>query len=273
MLEQQLFPPHAPERHAPRGRERAACAPHAPRQNRVLAALPGADLLRLLPDLESVPLPPGWTVHRAGDREKHIHFLTAGIVARFHATASGASAAFAVTGSEGVIGVAAFLGGDSTPGQAVVLSAGHAYRLKADRLKREFEHGGALAHLLLRYTQALIAHTGQLAVCNRHHALDRRLCHWILSCLDRTPSNELAMTHEALAGMLGVRRVGVTEVAGNLQQAGLVRCHRGHIAVLDRAGLEARACECYAIVRREYDRLLPSMRTGGDADALSTRRH
>jgi CRP-like cAMP-binding protein len=236
-----------------------------PRHNHLLAALPPDDYDRLLPDLEPVPLPAGWAVHGAGDREKYVHFLGAGIVSRFHVTATGASAEFAVTGNEGVIGVASFLGGESTPSQAVVLSAGLGYRLRAAQLRHEFEHGGPLSFLLLRYTQALIAQIGQIAACKRFHSLEQRLCRWILSCLDRLPSNELAMTQELIAHMLGVRREGVSEAAGTLQEAGLIRCSRGHIAVLDRLRLEARACECYAVVRREYDRLLPHEETRGSA--------
>jgi CRP-like cAMP-binding protein len=183
---------------------------------------------------------------------------------------SGASAEFAVTGNEGVIGVASFLGGESTPNQAVVLSAGFAYRLRADLLKNEFKHDGPLPHLLLRYTQALIAQAGQTAVCNRHHALEQRLCRWILSCLDRLPGNELTMTQELIASMLGVRREGVAEAAGKLQKSGLIHTSRGHIAVLDRPHLEAQACECYAVVRREYDRLLHVENAIGNAGAHGT---
>jgi CRP-like cAMP-binding protein len=214
------------------------------------------DYERLLPDLEPVPLPLGWTVHRAGDREQYLYFLTAGIVSRFYVMENGASAHFAITGSEGVIGVTSFLGGESTPSQAVVLNAGYAYRLGAALLKNEFERDGPLARLLLRYTQALLCQTGQIAVCNRHHTLEQQLCRWLLSSLDRVPSNELTMTQELIAHMLGVRREGVTEAAGKLQQAGLIHYSRGHIAVLDRPRLEARVCECYAVVKREYDRLL-----------------
>src|ERR1035437_8867366 len=239
MLGLHSFPPYPETHFASKDRERAVSAQHAPRQNRLLAALPLEDYERLLPDLEPVPLPLGWTVHRAGDREKYLYFLTAGIVSRFYVTQNGASAEIAVTGSEGVIGVASFLGGESTPSQAVVLSAGYAYRLGADLVKNEFEHDGPLSHLLLRYTQALIAHTAQIAVCNRHHSLEQQLCRWILSRLDRLPSNELTMTQELIADMLGVRREGVTEAAGKLQKAGLIHNSRGHIAVLDRRRLEA----------------------------------
>jgi CRP-like cAMP-binding protein len=254
MLGRHWFGPYSKTRFASRDR---ICSPHAPRQNQVLAALPPEDYERLLPDLEPISLPLGCTVHRAGEREKYLYFLTAGIVSRFCMTETGASAEYAVTGSEGVIGVAAFLGGDSTPCQAEVLSAGYAYRLGADRVKSEFERSGPLPQLLLRYTQALIAQTAQIAVCNRHHTLEQRLCRWILSCLDRVPANELTMTQELIANMLGVRREGVTEAAGKLQKAGLIHYSRGHIAVVDRPRLEARVCECHAVVKREYDRLLP----------------
>jgi CRP-like cAMP-binding protein len=263
MLGQHSLRPYAETRFSPRDREAAASAQHAPRQNLLLAALPLEHYERLLPDLEPVPLPLGWTVHGAGDREKYLYFLTAGIVSRFYVTESGASAESAVTGSEGVIGVASFLGGESTPSQAVVLSAGYAYRLGTNLLNNE--HDGPLPHLLLRYTQALIAQTGQIAVCNRHHSLEQRLCRWILSCLDRLPSNELTMTQELIADMLGVRRVGVTRAAGKLQRAGLIHASRGHIAVLDRPQLEVQACECYAVVKREYERLLPLENAIGNA--------
>ncbi len=237
--------------------KRGLSAQHAPWKNRLLAALPMADYERLLPDLEPVSFSPGWTVHRAGDQEKYLYFLTAGIVCRFCATHNGALAASAITGNEGVIGVAAFLGGDSTPSQAVVLGAGYAYRLRANLLKSDFEHDSLLPHLLLRYTQALMTQTAQTAVCNRHHTLEQQLCRWILASLDRLPSNELTMTQELIATLLGVRREGITEAAGKLQKAGLIHYSRGHIAVSDRPRLEARVCECYAVVKREYDRLLP----------------
>jgi CRP-like cAMP-binding protein len=214
------------------------------------------DYERLLPDLEPVPLPLGWTIHGACDQDKYLYFLTAGIVSKLYVMGNGASAGFAVTGREGVIGIASFLGGESTPGQALALSAGYAYRLRADLLKNEFEHDGLLPHLLLRYVQALMTQTGQIAVCNRHHSLDQQLCRWILSCLDRLPSNELTMTQGLIADMLGVRREGVTEAAGKLQEAGLIYYSRGHITVLDRHQLEAQVCECYAVVKREYARLL-----------------
>ena len=257
MSELDSYHSYAETRLASRGRTRAVSAAHAPRRNQLLAALPWEDYERLLPDLEPVPLPLGWTVHGAGDRQRYLHFLTAGIVSRYYVTQNGAATEFAVTGRQGAIGIASFLGGESTPSQAVVVSAGHAYRLGADLVSGEIEHDGALPHLLLRYTLALIAQAGQIAVCNRHHSLQQQLCRWILSCLDRLPSNEMTITQELIADMLGVRRESVTEAAGQLQKAGLIHYSRGHITVLDRPRLEARACECYAVVKREYDRLLP----------------
>lgn len=236
-------------------RWRIESAQPVPRHNQILAALPAYDYQRLLPDLVSVSLPLGWTLHGAGDRERYLYFLTAGVVSRVYVLENGASAEFAVTGSEGAIGLASFLGGESTPSQALVLSAGHAYRLGADVLRAEFARSSPLARLLLRYTQALIAQTGQIAVCNRHHLLEQQLCRWILSCADRVASNRLTMTHELIAHMLGVRREGVTEAAAKLQRAGLIHYARGHISMLDRPGLEAHACECYAVIKREYARM------------------
>ena len=273
MLEQYSCRPYPDTRFASGGRKRAVSAPHTPRQNHLLAALPVADYECLLPDLEPVPLPVGWTVHDAGDREEYLYFLTAGIVSRFYVMEDGASAEFAVTGSEGVIGVALFLGGASTPSEAVVVSAGYAYRLRADLLKNELEHDGPLRRLLLRYTQALIAQTGQIAACNRHHSLEQQLCRWILSSLDRLPSNELTMTQELIANMLGVRREGVTAAAGKLQKAGLIHYSRGHIAVLDRPRLEAQTCECYVVVKREYDRLLRPENTKTPSATLAYKAH
>ena len=244
-----------------------------PRHNRLLAALPRDDYGRLLPHLEPVALPSGWTIHGAGDREDYLYFITAGVVSRVHVTDDGASAEFAVTGSEGVIGVASFLGGESTLSQVIALSAVSSYRLPAEVLKIEFERVGPLSHLLLRYTQALIAQTAQIAVCSRHHSLEKRLLRWTLSCLDRLPSNELTVTQKRIAELLGVRRVGVTAALGKLQTAGLIRCSRGRIAVLDRFQIEAQACECYAVVKREYDRLLRPEDAVGSAGAHDTYRH
>jgi CRP-like cAMP-binding protein len=213
-------------------------------------------------------LPQGCTVHGAGDCEAFVYFLTAGIVSRFYVTEDGASAEFALTGREGVIGVASFLGGESTPSQALVLSAGNAYRLGSNLLKHEFERDGPLPRLLLGYTRSLLVQTGQIAMCNRFHSLEHRLSRWILSWLDRLPSNELTVTQELIAEMLGVRRVGVTEAVASLQEAGVIRCSRGHIAVLDRPRLEARACECHAVLKRECHRMVPPHRL---ADVASQR--
>jgi CRP-like cAMP-binding protein len=231
-----------------------------PLQNRLLAGLPLTDYDRLRLHLIPVPLPLGWTVYGAGDPQRFLYFLTAGIVSRISVTQSGESAEVAVTGNEGVIGIAAFLGGESTTGVAMVTSSGYAYRLEASQLKDGFQYGRPLANLLLRYTQALIVQTGQIAVCNRHHSVEQRLCVWMLSCLDRLPSNELTMTQDLVSHMLGVRREGVAQATGALERAGLIHCNRGHIVVLDRTRLEARACECYTVVKCEYERLLPGLR-------------
>lgn len=234
-------------------------APHAPSQNHLLAALPKAELGRLLPHLELVPMPLGEVLYESGVELRHVYFPTTAIVSLLYVMLDGASAEIAVVGNEGVIGVALFMGGETMPNRAVVQSAGHAYRLKGQLLKQEFNRSGDLQHLLLRYTQALLTQMAQTAVCNRHHSLDQQLCRWLLLSLDRLSSNELIMTQELIANMLGVRRESVTEAAGNLQRAGLIRYQRGHITVLDRAGLEARACECYAVVKKEFDRLLPEV--------------
>lgn len=240
---------------APKGVLLSVSATHTPRQNHLLAALPAKEYELLLPNLEAVPLPVGWIIHSAGELEKYLYFPTAGIVSRYNMSENGASAEFAVTGNEGVIGIALFLGGDSTPGQAVVVSEGYAYRLKAASLKNELDRNHPLMHLLLHYTLALMAQTAQSVVCNRHHSLEQRLCVWILSCQDRLASNELTMTQELIAQMLGMRRESITEAAGKLQKMGLIHYSRGHIVLLDRSRLEAQACECYAVVKREYDRL------------------
>src|ERR1035437_2701703 len=232
-------------------------SPHTPKQNHVIAALPEADYARLLPDLELIPMPLGWAVYEAGGRLSYLYFPTTSIVSLLYVMENGASAEIAITGNEGLVGISLFMGGESTPSRAVVQSAGNGYRLRASVLKREFATGGNLQHLALRYTQALITQMAQTAVCNRHHALDQQLCRWLLLTLDRLPGDELVMTQELIANMLGVRREGVTEAAGKLQEAGLIQYSRGHIKVLDRAKLEQRVCECYAVVRKEYDRLLP----------------
>ncbi len=227
-----------------------------PLQNQLLAALPPADYKRILPHLESVELPLGLALYEPGSRLSYVYFLTGGIVSLLYVMENGASAEIAITGCEGMVGISLFMGGESTPSRAVVQSAGHAYRLPASVLKKEFDSGGELQHLLLRFTQALITQMAQTAVCNRHHSVEQQLCRWLLLSIDRLPSNELIMTQELIANMLGVRREGVTEAAGVLQHAGLIRYSRGHITLLDRPGLEQRVCECYAVVKRETDRLL-----------------
>jgi CRP-like cAMP-binding protein len=233
-------------------------APTTPRQNRLLAALPQAVYDRLLPSLELVPMPLGAILSTSGGELPYLYFPTTCIVSLVYVMANGASAEIAVTGFEGLVGIALFLGGHTTPSQAVVQSAGHAYRIRARVMKDEFERGGPLQHLLLLYTQALTSQMAQTAVCNRHHSLDQQLCRWLLLSLDRLSSDELTMTQELIANMLGVRRQGVAEAAGRLQTAGLIDYRRGSIRVLDRPGLEARVCECYGVVKREYDRLLPA---------------
>ena len=228
-----------------------------PRTNQLLAALPGSDRRRWLPQLEPVTLALGQVLYETGDTLSHVYFPTSSIVSLLYVMDNGASAEIAVVGFEGIVGISLFLGGESTPSRAVVQSAGQAWRLPAAAIKSEFTRAAVL-HLLLRYTQALITQMAQTAVCNRHHSLDQQLCRWVLLSLDRLQGSELAMTQELIANMLGVRREGVTEAALKLQQAGLIRYARGRINVLDRPGLEQRSCECYAVVKTEYDRLLPA---------------
>ena len=230
---------------------------HSPKQNHLLDALPAEDYARLLPDLELVAMPLGWAIYESGSHMDHLYFPTTSIVSLLYVTENGASAEIAITGNEGLIGISLFMGGESTPSRAVVQSEGHAYRLKEIVLKKEFALGGQLQHLALRYTQALITQMSQTAVCNRHHSVDQQLCRWLLLSLDRLQGNELRMTQELISNMLGVRREGVTEAAGKLQAAGLIHYSRGKITVLDRPGLEQRVCECYAVVKKEFDRLLP----------------
>ncbi len=228
-----------------------------PSANHLLAALPAVDLLRWLPLLEAVELPLGQVLYEAGGTLSHVYFPSTAIVSLLYVMENGASAEIAVVGNEGIVGISLFMGGGSTPSRAVVQSAGLGFRLTAEAIKHEFNRAGPVMHLLLRYTQALITQMAQTAVCNRHHSLDQQLCRWLLLSLDRLSGNELVMTQELIANMLGVRREGVTESALKLQQAGLIRYARGHISVLDRGGLERRTCECYAVVKKEYDRLLP----------------
>jgi CRP-like cAMP-binding protein len=228
-----------------------------PQQNNLLAALPESVRERLYPQLVSVDMPLGEALYESGAKMHHVYFPTTSIVSLLYAMADGASAEIAVVGKEGLLGIALFMGGETTPSRAIVQSAGHGYRLDAKILKQEFNQAGALMHLLLRYTQALITQMSQTAVCNRHHSIHQQLCRWLLISLDRLPSNNLIMTQELIANMLGVRREGVTEAAGRLQHAGLINYNRGHITILDRKGLEAESCECYQVVKTEYDRLLP----------------
>lgn len=232
---------------------------HELRQNHLLAALPEVVCERIFPNMELVPMPLGHVLYESGDELRHVYFPTNSIVSLLYVMIDGASAEIAVVGNDGIIGVALFMGGETMPNRAVVQSAGHAYRLKGQLLKQEFSRSGELQNLLLRYTQALLTQMSQTAVCNRHHSLDQQLCRWLLLSLDRLIGNELVMTQELIANMLGVRREGVTEAAGNLQRAGLIEYRRGRITLLDRAGLEARTCECYEVVRREFARLLPEI--------------
>jgi CRP-like cAMP-binding protein len=231
-------------------------SPHSPQQNHLLAALPHAEFERMLPHLELVPMPLGEALYESGGRLQHVYFPTTSIVSLLYVMEDGASAEIAVVGNEGILGISLFMGGETTPSRAVTQSAGFGYRMKAQVLKTEFNRAGPVMHLLLRYTQALITQMAQTAVCNRHHSLEQQLCRWLLLSLDRLNSNQLNMTQELIANMLGVRREGVTEAAGKLQREGLISYSRGHITVLDRAKLEHSSCECYAVVKKEFDRLL-----------------
>lgn len=230
---------------------------HQPQQNHLLAALTAEVRQRLFTHLELVPLPLGKVLYESGDTMRHVYFPTDSIISLIYVMESGASAEISVVGNEGLVGIALFMGGESTPSRAVVQSGGHAFRLKGPLLKIEFERHGELLVLMLRYTQALITQMAQTAVCNRHHSIDQQLCRWLLLSLDRLPSNQLTMTQELIANMLGVRREGVTEAAGKLQRQGVIEYSRGHITVLDRHKLEQLSCECYAVVKKETDRLLP----------------
>jgi CRP-like cAMP-binding protein len=244
--------------------EPAHSGTHDLHQNHLLAAIPAAICAHIQPHLELVPMLLGQVLHEPGTRMNHVYFPTTAIVSLLYVMEDGASAEIAVVGNDGVVGVSLFMGGETTTSRAVVQSAGHALRLNGQFLKTEFSRNGgrrsgAFQHLLLRYTQALLTQMSQTAVCNRHHSVDQQLCRWLLLSLDRLSSNELVMTQELIANMLGVRREGVTEAAGNLQKAGLIHYSRGKITVLDRPGLEARVCECYAVVKKEFDRLLPDL--------------
>ena len=227
-----------------------------PKHNHLLKALPLEEYKRISPHLELVDMPLGEVLYESGEKLHYIHFPMDCIVSLLYVMENGASAEIAVVGFEGAIGIALFMGGQTMPNRAVVQSAGYSYRIRQNLFMQEFNRHGALLHKMLNYTQALITQMSQTAVCNRHHSIDQQLCRWLLLSLDRLPSNELAMTQELIANMLGVRREGVTEAAGKLQQAGLIHYSRGHITVLDRKGLEARVCECYQVVRKEFDRIL-----------------
>ena len=243
--------------------------PHSPNQNHLLAALPTAEFERLVPHLELVPLLLGETLYEPGGQLQHVYFPTTSIVSLLYILESGLSAGIASVGNEGVLGISLFMGGDTTPSSAVVQTAGHGYRLKGRLLKEEFNRGGLMQRLLLRYTQALVTQMFQTAACNRHHSIEQQLCRWLLLTLDRLPSNELVMTQELVASTLGVRREGITEAAGNLQRAGYVSYRRGHLSVLDRSGLEKNACECYAVVKKEIARLLSDVRYRQSAPAVA----
>jgi len=232
--------------------------PSDPRQNQLLAQLPPDEWQRWQPQLEAVKLPLGQVLYESGATMSHVYFPTTSIVSLLYVMEDGGSAEIAVVGKEGIVGVSLFMGGQSTPSRAVVQSAGEGYRMASRSMMDEFNRAGPVLHLLLRYTQALITQMAQTAVCNRHHSLDQQLCRWLLLSMDRLEGNELVMTQELIANMLGVRREGVTEGALKLQRAGLIQYARGHITVLNRLGLEARTCECYGVVKKEYDRLLPS---------------
>jgi CRP-like cAMP-binding protein len=233
-----------------------------PQQNQLLAAAPADVQKRLFPQLEGMHMPLGKVLYESGDISRHVYFPTDSIVSLLYVMEDGSSAEISVVGNEGVIGISVFMGGESTPSRAIVQSAGHAFRLPGQRLKDEFNLDADMRLLMLRYTQALITQMAQTAVCNRHHSIDQQLCRWILLSLDRLPSNQLGMTQELIANMLGVRREGVTHAAGKLQDLGVIEYHRGHITVLDRPQLEGLSCECYAVVKKETDRLTANPRPG-----------
>jgi CRP-like cAMP-binding protein len=246
--------------------------PHSPNENHLLAALPTAEFERLAAHLELVPMALGEILYEPGEQMRHAYFPTTAIVSLHYVMESGASAETAGVGNEGVVGVSLFMGGDTTPSSAVVQTAGHGYRLESRLLKQEFVRAGLMQRLLLRYTQALITQMTQTAACNRHHSIEQQLCRWLLLTLDRVSTSELIMTQELVASMLGVRREGITEAAGNLQRAGVIRYRRGHIAVLERSGLETRVCECYATVKKELGRLLSDVRYRQGAETVADNR-
>ncbi|MBK1889224.1 Crp/Fnr family transcriptional regulator [Undibacterium sp. 14-3-2] len=233
---------------------------HTPSQNHLLAALLNAEFDRLSPHLELVPMRLGDVLYESGEKMQYAYFPTTSIISLHYLLEGGGSSEIAGVGNEGLLGIALFMGGNTTPSRAVVQTGGYAYRLKAQILTDEFNRGGAMLHLLLRYTQALITQMSQTAVCNRHHSVEQQLCRWLLLTLDRMPTNELTITQELIANTLGVRREGITEAAGKLQQAGYISYRRGHITVLDRTGLESKVCECYEVVKKEFARLLSDVR-------------
>ena len=236
---------------------------HFPQQNRLLAALALPDRAGIYPHLKLVPMPLAEVIYEPGEVLRNVYFPTDSIVSLMYTTVDGAAAEIAMVGNEGLIGIAVFMGGGTTPSRAVVQSAGSAYRLRAQQLEEEFHRNGETQRLLLRYTQALITQMAQTAVCNRHHSVDQQLCRWLLLCLDRLSTNRLTLTQKLIANMLGVRREGVTDAAGKLQKLGVIRYTRGHIEVLDRPRLEQLCCECYAVVKKETDRLLPVPKLSG----------
>ncbi|MDO8294263.1 MAG: Crp/Fnr family transcriptional regulator [Gallionella sp.] len=238
---------------------------HTPSQNHLFAALPAEVFERLSPHLELIPMPLGQVIYESGGQLQHVYFPTTAIVSLHYVMENGASAEIAGVGNEGVLGITLFMGGNTTPTLSTVYTGGYGYRLKARLIMEEFNRAGPLMRLMLRYTQALMTQISQAVVCNRHHSVEQQLCRWLLSTLDRLPSNELTITQELIASMLGVRREGITEAAGNLQRAGLISYRRGHITVLKRTGLESRACECYNVVKKEFHRLL------SDAGAAKSR--
>ena len=235
---------------------------HDPDQNHLLRALSATERERVYPHLQLVPMPLGKVLYESGDVMRHVYFPTDSIISLLYVLEDGASAEISVVGNEGLIGVALFMGGETTPSRAIVQSAGFAYRLIGQLLKEEFHRNGGMQLLLLRYTQALLTQMAQTAVCNRHHSVDQQLCRWLLLSLDRLSSNKLSMTQELIANMLGVRREGVTDAAGKLQKLGVIQYARGRITVLDRQKLEKLCCECYAVVKKETDRLLPQALAG-----------
>lgn len=235
-------------------------ARHTPNQNHLLATLPAETFECLSPHLELISMPLGEVLYESGGQLQHVYFPTTAIVSLHYIMENGASSEIAGVGNEGVLGISLFMGGNTTPSLATVQTAGHGYRLKVGLMMEEFNRAGPMMRLMLRYTQALITQMSQTAVCNRHHSVEQQLCRWLLLTLDRLTSNELIMTQELIASMLGVRREGITEAAGNLQRSGLISYRRGHITVLERSGLESRVCECYAVVKNEFNRLLCDVR-------------